>query len=273
METGTVDCQEVSQVLPEVVMGRDSVSDTIINEYRQNGFVKVSNLITAECANTFREEGLKVAQNVKTFGDDQYAARLTQQVNIWQTNDVMKQLTMSPEIAAIAKQLTGSNMRLWHDHLLSKAPNNALATEWHQDRPYWPFEGSPKTISVWIALQDTPLELGCMSFIPGSKKHKGLEMQDLGQSGSLFSKAPELEFEPKVTLPLKAGDVTFHNGLCAHTAAPNTSDQWRIAHVVIYIEESTSYSGMDHLITDKYQEEIGPLKVGDKIDGAWFPVL
>ena len=94
-------------------------------------------------------------------------------------------------------------------------------------------EGKPQTISVWIALQDTPADHGCMSFIPGSNRRDELVSQDLADSRSLFGIAPDLEFEPKVTLPLRAGDATFHNGRAAHMANANLRDDWRIAHVTL----------------------------------------
>ncbi len=168
-------------------------------------------------------------------------------------------------------QLAGCELRVWHDHLLSKAPKNGFATEWHQDRPYWPLQGEPKTISVWIALQDTPSDLGCMTFIPGSQRLDDLSAQDLADARSLFGLAPELEFEPKVTLPLRAGDCTFHSGRTAHMATANLLDDWRIAHVTIYMEHNATFSGKRHVVTAEYSKTVSELKEGDALDGDWFP--
>jgi len=260
------------QTLPEVQMGTSSLSVESIQSYRDNGFLKVPNLLTPECAAEFREEAARMAPQESLNGNP-YENRLAQQVNIWRKNDIMKSLSLSPEIAGIAKQLTGVPMRIWHDHLLSKAPKMNLATEWHQDRPYWPFSGKTQTISVWIALQDTPVEKGCMSFIPGSHRLTDLEPQSLHDSKDLMTKAPELEYQPKVTLPLKAGDATFHSGYCAHSAGGNDTDDWRIAHVTIYIEDGTQYSGKGHCVTDGYKAEVKDLEPGEKMTGDWFPLL
>lgn len=260
------------QSLPEVKMGTTSLSESARQSYRENGFLKVPGLLTPECAAEFRAEAIEMAPRESMNGNP-YENRLAQQVNIWRKNEVMRQLSLSPGIASIAGQLTGKPMRIWHDHLLSKAPNMLLPTEWHQDRPYWPFMGKTQTISVWIALQDTPVEKGCMSFIPGSHRLTELEAQSLHDSGDLMSKAPELEFEPKVTLPLKAGDATFHSGYCAHRAGGNETDDWRIAHVTIYIEDGTQYSGKGHCVTDGYRVEVSDLNEGDKMEGDWFPIV
>ncbi len=255
----------------KVAMGRSTVTDDMIASYRRDGFVKVPNLITSECAAAIRKDALPVAEGKNHRGDDSYADRLTQQVNVWLQHESLKQLTLSPGIASIAEQLTGVELRVWHDHLLSKKPHNNLATEWHQDRPFWPLAGTPHTISVWIALQDTPADMGCMSFIPGSYRMDDLQAQNLSDARSLFEIAPELEYESKVTLPLRAGDATYHNGRTAHLATPNITDEWRIAHVTIYMEASVRYSGAPHVVTDQYIEQFGDLEPGQALDKAWFP--
>jgi phytanoyl-CoA hydroxylase len=262
----------MTAVRPTVDMGRAAVTDEMIDAYRTDGFVKVPKLITAACATEIRNEALGVASGDARNGDDAYAGRLTQQVNVWRQHDTLRQLTLSPGIAAIAEQLAGCELRVWHDHLLSKRPQNKFATEWHQDRPYWPMAGKPQTISVWIALQDTPSDLGCMSFIPGSQRLDDLTAQSLSDARSLFGIAPELEFAKRVTLPLRAGDATFHSGRTAHMATANITDEWRIAHVTIYMEANARYSGGNHPVTKGYQEEGGDLQSGDLLDDdAWFP--
>ncbi len=47
-----------------------------------------------------------------------------------------------------------------------------------------------------------------------------------------------------------AGDCTFHSGYTAHMALPNTTDTARFAHVNIYIDTNTTYSGGPHVVTD-----------------------
>ena len=55
---------------------------------------------------------------------------------------------------------------------------------------------------------------------------------------------------PRITIPLKAGDCTFHHARTAHMATPNVTDDPRVAHVIIYMDASTTYTGKRHVITD-----------------------
>ena len=116
----------------------------------------------------------------------------------------MRALTLHKNVGGVAQRLAGVPMRLWHDHILIKQPNNQVATEFHQDQPYWPHAHSPNALSAWIALCDVPIERGCMSFIAGSHRHTDLTAQNLLDGRDLFGKCPDLEYEERVTLPLKA---------------------------------------------------------------------
>ena len=184
---------------------------------------------------------------------------------------MFKELTLHPRVTTAAKQLVSKSLRLWHDHLLVKeSSGKSTPTEFHQDQPYWSHDKTAERdpISCWIALQDTPVERGCMSFLPGSQEWRTLESQNLNDARDLFGKAPDLEFAPRVTLPLKAGDCTFHHGRCARMAGPNDTDVARAAHVIIYMEADTKFSGKGHVCTDPLD-----LEPGTPLDQDIFPLV
>lgn len=97
-----------------------------------------------------------------------------------------------------------------------------------------------------------------MTFIPGSHVgHEGLRRQDLSDHADLFRVAPDSAWEPRVTVPLRAGDCTFHNSYTAHTATPNFTDDPRIAHVVIYVDADVIYTGASHPVADGHDMTAG----------------
>ena len=179
----------------------------------------------------------------------------------------MRALTLHPNVGAVAEQLAGVPLRLWHDQILIKDPHNQKATEFHQDQSYWPHRDSTHPLSAWIALGDVPVERGCMTFIPGSHRHTELASLDLMDGQGLFRACPELTWEPRVTIPLRAGDCTFHHGRCAHMATPNGTDEPRVAHVVIFMDATTRYQkrrdGQPHPVTDPLGLTEGALLEGD----------
>ncbi|MFD0854019.1 phytanoyl-CoA dioxygenase family protein, partial [Actinomadura adrarensis] len=102
--------------------------------------------------------------------------------------------------------------------------------------------------------------------LPGTQHRDGLRPQDLHDADDLFAADPSLRWEPRVTIPLRAGDCTFHSGLTGHMALPNRTDMARLAHVNIYMDAATAYSGAAHVVTDG----LG-LAAGDRLDGETFP--
>ena len=234
-----------------------------IDRYRAQGFVPIRGILSPEEAAHF----YTAAMDFMDAHPPGYDLPIFDQfVNVWQGSDAMKALTLHPRIAEVATALAGEPLRLWHDQILTKKPHNNAATEFHQDQPYWPHADGPHPISCWIALCDVPVEKGCMTFLPGSQKRTDLPAQSLADDRSLFDICPELEWGERITVPLKAGDCTFHHGRCAHMATANFTDDPRVAHVVIFMPRTTTYSGAAHVVTDP----LG-LKIGDPLAGELFP--
>jgi ectoine hydroxylase-related dioxygenase (phytanoyl-CoA dioxygenase family) len=241
----------------------DTLPEETIRAYRRDGFASVPGVITREEAELYRKAALDLAGRMRAYYDGPI---FTQLVNAWRESDAIKALTLHPNVAGIAKQLAGVPLRLWHDHLLIKQPHNNAATEFHQDQPFWPHEPARHALSAWIALVDVPVERGCMTFIPGTQERRDLRPQDLSDSDDLMQLLPELAYAPRVTLPLRAGDCTFHNGFCAHMAGPNETDVPRVAHIIIYMDAAGTYTGAAHVVTDP----LG-LAPGAPFDGEMFP--
>lgn len=243
----------------------ESLSEETIATYRQRGFVHIPGIITPEEAAEFRAAALAAMGRSKAYSNSPI---FTQIVNVWRDDETIRRLTLHPNLGAVAERLAGMPLRLWHDHLLIKLPHNQAATEFHQDRPYWPFAASRHSLSAWIALQDVPVERGCMTFIPGSFKRTDLRPQNLADEDDLFSIWPDLSWEERVTIPLKAGDCTFHHGYCAHMATPNFTDDARVAHIAIFMDAETTYLKQAHPVTDPLN-----LPDGARLDGEMFPVV
>ena len=149
-----------------VITTPETVSAETIQSYRQQGFVKIPGVITPEEAEVFRVEAVELQARMRSLHSGPI---FTQLVNAWRESDTMKRLTLHPNVAGVAEKLTGIPLRLWHDHLLIKQPHNKAATEFHQDRPYWPHAHQRHSLSAWIALVDVPVERGCMTFLPGAQ--------------------------------------------------------------------------------------------------------
>ena len=249
----------------------ESLKDEIIADYRENGFVHIPGVIAPEEVEPFYDAIQGFSESVRSREGDVQVKDLevfTQLVNFWPENEAIRKLTFHPNISAIAEKLAGVPLRLWHDHVLIKQPGISKPTSFHQDQPFWPHAESPNSLSAWVALCDVPVERGCMTFLPGSHGLTELPTQSTRDETVLFEASPELKWSQRITVPLKAGDCTFHHSRCAHMATPNLTDDPRVAHVIIFMDRATTYSGKKHVVTDP----LG-LQPGEPLDGDLFPAV
>ncbi|MDQ3327571.1 MAG: phytanoyl-CoA dioxygenase family protein [Chloroflexota bacterium] len=241
----------------------ETLSADTIQTYRQQGFVHVPGIISPEEVAEFRDASLALAERMQSFNAN---GIFTQLVNAWHEDETMQRLTMHPNIAGVAEKLAGIPLRLWHDQVLIKQPHNMKPTEYHQDQPLWPHDNTRTSISAWVALVDVPVERGCMTFIPGSQSRTDLAPMNLGRADSFFEDAPELVWQQRVTVPLRAGDCTFHNSRTLHMANDNATDEPRVAHIILMMDAETTYRPQGHPVTDPLN-----LKEGDPLTGEMFP--
>ena len=248
----------------------DSLTAEQIQHYRAKGFVRIPGIISkAEAAEfydiiyTFAEAKRESVEEDPNVRDREV---FTQIVNFWHEDAGIRRLTLHPNVGGVAEKLAGMPLRLWHDHTLIKQPHNKMPTEFHQDQPYWPHANSTQSISAWVALCDVPVERGCMTFLSESHKRTDLSAQNLSDSESFLSIAPDFRYGERVTVPLQAGDCTFHHSRCAHMETSNERDEPRVAHIIIYMDKVTTFSGKKHVVTDSLE-----LEEGDALDGALFP--
>ena len=250
----------------DTVRHQRSLPDEMIASYRADGFIHIPGVLEPDEVERFRnaaravfdrEQGLKPGNRM-----------FKQVVNIWPRDDVLRDLTLDAQLSGLATQLAGIPLRIWHDQLLIKPPHNETPTEFHQDAPYWPHADCRHSLSAWVALVDVPVERGCMTFIPGQQERDDIRAIDLTDAHDLFEAAPDLTYQRRVTIPLRAGDVTFHNGYTPHTANANDTDEYRFAHVNIYVDRELHYDGRHHPCTDPL--ELAP---GDHLPDDKFPPM
>ena len=141
--------------------------------------------------------------------------------------------------ASIARQLHGEGLEIDYDQLLAKRPRRENAVfHWHQDQAYWPFTADSRTATIWLALDDSTEENGCMRFIPGShteskiREHRPL-LGDRGDSHTLVLEIDE-ERDPVHCAEIRRGDVTVHDQRVIHGSGGNRSDGWRRAYIVAF---------------------------------------
>lgn len=122
------------------------------------------------------------------------------------------------------------------DHAILKPARNGAPTPWHQDEAYWNPDLRYRTLSIWLPLQDTSVEMGCMWFVPGSHRQDVLPHRPIGGDsrvhGLELDPAFEVDLSKAVACPLPAGSVTVHDSRTLHYAAGNHTEEPRRAWIL-----------------------------------------
>lgn len=218
-----------------------TLSPEQLDFYETHRFIKLKSVLNAETVAFFnREIGVQVAAMTteQTALEDRttYGKAFLQLFNLWQENEVIKTLVLSKRLAKIAAdlmQVTG--VRLYHDQALFKEGGGGI-TPWHADQYYWPL-ASDKTVTAWIPLQATPLEMGPLEFSAGSHiLVEGREMAISDESEDFLNRKLRVTDFEHVIEPFDLGEVSFHSGWIFHRAGANTTADMRKVMTIIYMD-------------------------------------
>ncbi|MCY3885985.1 MAG: phytanoyl-CoA dioxygenase family protein [Gammaproteobacteria bacterium] len=147
-------------------------------------------------------------------------------------------------ILNMVEQLLGPNLALWNSSLFAKPPKVGSKTPWHQDGEYWPIRPLA-TCSVWIAVDDSTRENGCLRFIPGSHRSKRLSPHHKndakGLSLPLELDADQFDESAAVDIELEAGQISLHDVYLMHSSEPNRSYKPRRGMTLRFMPTTSVY--------------------------------
>jgi len=219
-----------------------SLTQDQIDFYQKNRFIKLKQVLNEETIRFFNEV---ITQQVNAMNQEDtplearttYGKAFLQLFNLWCENTIVKELIFSKRIAKIASDLMQvDGVRLYHDQALFKEASGGI-TPWHADQYYWPLS-SDKTITAWMPLQSTPLEMGPLEFSAGS--HVIVEGRELGigdESEEIIQKKLRVTDFKHVIEPFDLGEISFHSGWVFHRAGANVTDEMRKVMTIIYMDK------------------------------------
>jgi hypothetical protein len=255
------------------------LSSSQISFYQNCNYIKLREVISPEEIHHFNEI-ISALVNESTFDiqpfheRDTYGKAFLQLFNLCFKNDQIKELVFSKRLAQIATELMGvSGVRLYHDQALFKEGGGGI-TPWHADQFYWPL-ANDKTITAWIPLQQTPLEMGPIEFSAGS--HRIVEGRDLkigDESEQLIQEKLRVTDFEHVIEPYDLGEVSFHSGWVFHRAGANRTSKVRKVMTIIYMDKDMRLKEPENNNQIKDWNQWCPgAKVGEIIDTPQNPVL
>ena len=153
-------------------------------------------------------------------------------------------IARQPEILNMVEQLIGADFALWNSSFFAKPARVGTKTPWHQDGEYWPIRPLA-TCSVWIAVDPSTPENGCLRVIPGSHRRRELGKHDYngadGLSLPLEIRQDEYDESTAQDIVLERGQISLHDVYLIHGSEPNRSGKPRRGMTLRYMPTTSVY--------------------------------
>lgn len=126
----------------------------------------------------------------------------------------------------IVRLVLGEDIVCFTSHYICKPPKVGIPVYWHQDAAYWNIKPM-NALSLWLAIDNSTTQNGCLHFIPGS--HKGPVhplVSDSSNKNMLSSTLSQNYIDESKSVPveLSPGDVSIHHPNIIHGSFENKSN-------------------------------------------------
>lgn len=207
-----------------------------VQSYQADGYLSGLPIATASEASLYREAFDRLEERE---GRDKARIGL---LDYHFEESFLWQIAAHPRILDAMEALLGPNLLLLATHFFCKYGQEEKFVDWHQDATYWGLIPSI-TATAWYAVDDSDEENGCMRVIPGTHLGGIREHGTSTEEGNLLSvnqRVPVTSEEEQsvIALPLKAGEISIHDGALIHGSLPNRSTRRRCGLTLRYIPTS-----------------------------------
>jgi ectoine hydroxylase-related dioxygenase (phytanoyl-CoA dioxygenase family) len=255
------------------------ISPSQVAFFRENGFIKIKNVFSKEVIDFMseaitREVNRLNKQRLSMEERDTYGKAFLQIMNIWRNSEVVKEIVFGKRLAQIATRLLEvKGVRMYHDQALYKEPGGGH-TPWHADQYYWPLN-TDKTITAWIPLQETPMQLGPLEFSAGSYQlTEGRDKEISDESQAFLESVLKKSGFGHIIEPFELGEVSFHKGWTYHRAGPNQSTQMRKVMTIIYMDKDIRLKAPENKNQQADWDTWCPnVKIGEVVDSPLNPII
>jgi hypothetical protein len=175
-------------------------------------------------------------------------------------------LARDPDILDLVESAIGPDIVLWGCQIFCKPGGDGMEVPWHQDGHYWPIRPLA-TCTIWIALDPSTRENGCLRVIPGSHRDRRLlpHMTEDRADLVLSQRAEAETFDEAgaVDIELEPGAMSLHDVYMLHASNPNRSPRRRAGVAIRYMPATSHFDRALIATSDKS---------GYKVDFASRPI-
>ena len=233
-----------------------TLSDSEIARYQDEGWVKPAFRLPAERVHAMREAlddlirrnpDVRPEKLVSAHieGDNGEGVRGSAAfLELVRGSRAFLDLARDPEIVELVSGVIGDDVILWGCHVFCKPAGDGYETPWHQDGHYWPMRPLANC-TVWVALEESSVENGCLRVIPGSHKPRALHdhLHEDRTDLTLNQRMAAGTFDESLAadVELQPGEMSLHDVYMIHGARANTSSRRRTGVALRYMPATSVF--------------------------------
>ncbi|MFE7961320.1 phytanoyl-CoA dioxygenase family protein [Streptomyces sp. NPDC057413] len=208
-------------------------------EYEERGFAIIRDVIPEDLLEEARSHVEWLTTRYPELRPEHFHHPLIRNDAFW------VRLVSDSRLVDIGEHFLGPDLACFTAHYICKPPYDGQPVLWHQDGAYWKL-APMQALTVWLAIDESTTENGCLRMIPGSHKLP-LYPPNLrtDKPNMLFSEADTdlvsrwAAEQGVIDIELNPGDVSIHHPHLLHCSEANTSPKRRCGLDIGYISAST----------------------------------
>jgi phytanoyl-CoA hydroxylase len=155
-------------------------------------------------------------------------------------------LATDDRLLRVVREILGSPAVIqFQDMALLKPPGGGREKPWHQDKAYFNVDPTAGVLGVWIALDETTFDNGCLHVIPGSHR-EGPVVHFRRRDWQICD--ADVPIARDVAVPLPVGGALLFDGLLMHgTPANRTTTRRRAVQYHYRLQNATETSEAERL--------------------------
>lgn len=207
------------------------LSQEQLSFYNEHGYLKGIRIFTDEAIEEHRNYFDRLLAKQLRDGGDSYSLR--RMIRYCQP---LWDIITYPVLLDYVEDLIGPNIVAWGSQYFCKLPEDGKVVSWHQDASYWPFTPA-RTVTAWLAVDDSDRGNGCMQVLPGTHRlgHLEFDMSGAEENSVLPQKIKGAEnYGDPVCFELKAGEISLHADMLVHGSEQNRSQRRRCGLTIRY---------------------------------------
>jgi ectoine hydroxylase-related dioxygenase (phytanoyl-CoA dioxygenase family) len=179
----------------------------------------------------------------------------------------LMEFLLHKDVLDLVEDILGPDVGLFSSHFICKDPFVGRRTPWHEDSSYWQgkFDRLDKIVTIWLAIDDSTLENGCMGVIPGTHRNGFSDYESIDGATNTFDteiKKGSFNEADAVWFELNRGECSLHDARIIHGANANTSAKRRCGYTMRYFSLDMKFSGpAEHLLWHARGENIAGNKL------------